>query len=387
MAGRTWTGILIALALAAPGALADQGVEDDRVVFGTHLDLSGPITFWGVPVRNGMEMAVEELNEAGGVHGRRIELIVEDTGYDPKKAVLATQKLVTRDEIFALVGAMGTPTVQASMPLVLREGLPHVFPLTAAEQMYLPFNRLKFALLPTYYHGMRSATKWMVENREKSRVCALYQDDEYGLNTVRGVRDQLAAMGLETIAETTYKRGATDFSSQIARLRAADCDLVTLGTIIRETVGAMAEARKVGWPVDFLVSQAGYAPEVAALGQQVVEGLYGVGFTPIPYYDDAGPEVRDWMTRYRERFGADASIQAVAGYMVMTIAAMGLENAGRDLTVDSFVDGLERIRGYRDIFGSAPVGFGPDRRLGAEQTFLNQVREGRWVRLTDPLSF
>ena len=133
------TGItLIAVLAAAIGPLAtaaaDQGVSDDEVVIGTHQDLSGPITFWGVPVRNGMVMAVEEINTAGGIHGRQLKLVVEDSGYDPKKAVLATQKLLNRDEIFVMAGAMGTPTVLASMPLVLRQGLAKLVKGTRSEE-------------------------------------------------------------------------------------------------------------------------------------------------------------------------------------------------------------------------------------------------------------
>jgi len=391
MTMRAWT--LMPLAAAAFALLwtapagAEQGVTDTEVVIGTHQDLSGPITFWGVPVRNGMQMAVDEINAKGGIHGRTLKLVVEDSGYDPKKAVLATQKLLTRDHIFVMAGAMGTPTVLASMPLVLRQGLPHVFPLTAAQQMYEPFDKLKFALFPPYYHGMRAGTKWMVENKGKKRVCLLYQDDEFGLNSQRGVVDELKALDLPLVAETTYKRGATDFSSQIARLKADNCDLIALGTIIRETVGAMAEARKIGWDVDFMVCQAGYAPEVALLGKDVVEGLYGVGFTPIPYYDTASEPVKAWMDSYKEKFGADANIQAAAGYAVITMTAVGLENAGRDLTADSFVKGLEQIHDYQDMFGSTPISFGPDRRLASESTFLNQIQSGRWTRVTEALSF
>lgn len=373
--------------LAAPGAFAEQGITDDEVVIGTHQDLSGPITFWGVPVKNGMQLAVEEINAKGGIHGRKLRLVVEDSGYDPKKAVLATQKLLSRDEIFVMAGAMGTPTVLASMPLVLRQGLPHVFPLTAAQQMYEPFDKLKFALFPPYYHGMRSSTKWMVEEKGKTRVCILYQDDEFGLNSYRGVVDQLEAMNMELVAETTYKRGATDYSSQIARLRAENCDLVTLGTIIRETVGAMAEARKIGWDVDFLVCQAGYAPEVVLLGKDVVEGLYGVAFTPIPYYDTASDEVKAWMDRYKATYETDANIQAAAGYSVITITALAMENAGRDLTPESFVNGVEQIQNYQDMFGSTPISFGPERRLASESTFLGQVQNGRWVTVTGTLDF
>jgi len=391
-----WTGWLIngsliavaaVVSLAAPAAHAVQGVTDDEVVIGTHQDLSGPITFWGVPVKNGMQMAVEEINANGGIYGRKLKLVVEDSGYDPKKAVLATQKMLSRDKIFIMAGAMGTPTVLASMPLVLRRGLPHVFPLTAAQQMYEPFDKLKFAMFPPYYHGMRASTKWMVEQKGKKRVCILYQDDEFGLNSYRGVVDQLKAMNMELVAETTYKRGATDYSSQIARLRSADCDLVTLGTIIRETVGAMAEARKIGWDVDFLVCQAGYAPEVVMLGKDVVEGLYGVAFTPIPYYDTANAEVKAWMDRYKAAYQTDANIQAAAGYQVITMTALAMQNAGPKLTVDTFVKGAEKIQNYKDMFGSTPISFGPKRRLASESTFLGQVQNGRWVTVTGILSF
>ncbi len=381
--------VAAALVATSTSGLADdpQGVTGTEVVIGSHQDLSGPITFWGVPVKNGMMMAAEEINAAGGVHGRTLKLLIEDSGYDPKKAVLATQKLLTRDEIFVMAGAMGTPTVLASMPLVLKKGLPHIFPLTAAEQTYEPFNPLTFAMFTPYYHSMRAGTKYMIETFDKKRPCAMHQDDEFGLNNLRGVEQQLDEMGMELVSVTSYKRGATDFSSQIARMRGDDCDVVFLATIIRETVGAMAEARKLGWNVDFLTGQAGFAPEVALLGKDVVEGLYGVGQTPIPYRDTADEAVGTWMDRYKDMFGSEANIQAVAGYNVVMLTAEGLQNAGPALTVEAFVAGLEQINGYEDIFGSAPVTFSSDNHLGNTRVFVSQIRDGRWERLTEPLLF
>jgi branched-chain amino acid transport system substrate-binding protein len=380
-------GAALVAAAAVGMAAGPQGVTDTEIVIGTHQDLSGPITFWGVPVKNGMQMAVEEINALGGIHGRKLKLVVEDSGYDPKKAVLATQKLLARDNIFIMAGAMGTPTVLATMPLVLERGLPHVFPLTAATQMYEPHDRLKFALFTPYNFAMRVGTKWFVETKGKKAVCALHQDDEFGLNVKRGVEDQLAAMGMKLVATTTYKRGATDFSSQVAKLRAANCDLVALGTVIRETVGAVGEARKIGWPVDMVGSAAAYAPEVPALGKEVVEGFYATGQTPIPYYDTASPAVRKWMDAYKSRFGTDANIQSVAGYNVVMVTAEGLKNAGRELTADTFVEGLHKIQGYKDIFGSDPIGFSKDKHLATRSAFVAQIQKGRWVPVTDHLDY
>lgn len=369
------------------GAAGPQGVTDTEIVIGSHQDLSGPIASWGVPVRNGMQMAADEINAAGGIHGRKLKLVVEDSGYDPKKAVLATQKLLSRDNIFIMAGAMGTPTVLATMPLVLQKGLPHVFPLTAATQMYEPLEKLKFSLFTPYHYMMRIGVKWMVETKGKKAVCIMHQDDEFGLNVKRGVEEQLKAMKMDLVSTTTYKRGATDYSSQIAKLRADKCDLVTLGTIVRETVGAMAEARKLGWQVDMLGSSATYAPEVAALGKEAVEGYYSAGLTPIPYYDTASPPVKKWLDAYKAKFNLDANPQVIGGYNVIMTTALGLQNAGRTLTADSFVAGLEKIKSYKDIFGSVPISFSAESHLASQSAFIAQIKNGRWVTITEHLNF
>jgi ABC-type branched-subunit amino acid transport system substrate-binding protein len=364
-----------------------QGVTDTEIVLGTHLDLGGPANAWGLPIKTGMEMAVEDANAKGGINGRKIRLVIEDSAFDPKKAVLATNKLLTHDKIFAMVGSMGTAASAASMPMVLKQGLPHLFPITPAELFSDPFHKLKFALFSPYYDDIRTGLKYVVQNRGKKRVGIMYQDDEFGANVLKGVRDQLAAMNLPLVSVTSFKRGATDFSSQIAKLKSDGADLVALGTIIRETIGAMAAARQLGWETEFLVTQAGYAPEVPMLGKQVVEGLHGSGQTPIPDPATASPELSAWLKRYEQKFGKPANVQAVVGYVVLDTALRGLENAGRDLTPDSVVAGIERMANHRNIFGTTPLTFTKDNHLGAREVFMAQIRDGKWVRLTDFMTY
>jgi len=371
-----------------PAAQAQpQGVTDSEIVLGTHLDLSGPINFWGLPVKNGMEMAVEEINGAGGIHGRKLRLLIEDMGYDPKKAVLATQKLLTRDRIFAMVGSMGTVTSAATMPMVLERGLPHLFPITPAEMFAFPYERLKFAYFAPYYDDVRTSLKYLLATKGFKRVAVMYQDDEFGANILKAVQDQLAAGGLAPASVTSFKRGATDFSSQVARMKSDGADLVVMGTVVRETVGAMTAAHTLSWKPAFLVSQAGYAPVVAALGKDFVESLYAGAMTPIPYADTASPKVLEWMRRYKARFSQEPNVEAVVGYMVIDTAAMGMRNAGRNLSADSLVAGLEQIRDYRNMFGTPPISFSPGDHLASRRTFLAQIQKGRWVALTDPMHY
>src|SRR5262249_10597968 len=135
--------------------VTNEGISASEIVIGTHQDLSGPIKVWGVPVSNGMKMAVEEINAAGGINGRKLKLMLEASGYDPKKAVLASQKMVERDKIFAMVGPMGSPTVLASQDVLFDAGVLQLFPLTAAEFTFKfdpakPQERLKFSNLLPY---------------------------------------------------------------------------------------------------------------------------------------------------------------------------------------------------------------------------------------------
>ncbi len=388
---------MVAAALLATTALAqtkttDQGISANEIVIGTHQDLSGPIKGWGVPVANGMKMAVEEINAAGGVNGRKLRLIVEDSGYDPKKAVLATQKLIEKDKVFSMIGAMGSPTVLAAQDIVLDAGVTQLFPLTAAEFTFKfdpnkPQERLKFNNLLPYVESTRAAVKYMITSRNLTKPCIMHQDDEYGKNVLDGFTSQLAAMNIKPTAITTYKRGATDFSSQIAKMKSDGCDLVVLGTVIRETIGAMAEARKIGWNVLFLGATPTNVLEVPELGKAAVEGLYAAGAFPVPYEDTSTGKVKDWLVSYKKEFNSTPNTQAVIGYNAVMTFAFYAKLAGKDLTGAKFLAAMESGKVYQDIFGSAPTKFSKTNHLASTVTSVQEVQNGRWVMVQDGLNF
>ena len=220
---------LTQLPAAAQTKVTNEGISATEIVIGTHQDLSGPIKVWGVPVSNGMKMAIEEINAAGGINGRKIKLILEDSGYDPKRAVLASQKMVERDKIFAMVGPMGSPTVLAAQDILFDAGVLQLFPLTAAEFTFKfdpakPQERLKFNNLLPYVESTRAAVKYMMEAKNFKKPCIMHQDDEYGKNVLDGFTQQLTAMKVTPASVTSYKRGASDFSAQVAKMKSDGCD-------------------------------------------------------------------------------------------------------------------------------------------------------------------
>lgn len=371
--------------LALSAAAQTPGVSRDEIVVGSIQDLSGPVAMLGAPVRDGMLMRFEEANAAGGLYGRTLRLVVEDAAYDPKKAVLAARKLLQRDRVFAFLANLGTPVVMATMPMIVEAGRAHLFPFSPHESTYAPLHPLKFQIFAPYKDYMEAATRHMVQTKGYARTCLLYQDDDYGLEVMKGVEAALQKLGKPLTERTSYKRGATDFSSQIARLRAADCDLVVLATVVRETVAAMQEARKQGWSVDMLVTASGYSAQTHELGGDAVEGLYGVSVLPHPYAEDAAPALVAWIARYRERFGTAPNVWSVMGYTVADLFVQAAQQTGPELDTERFVAALERLQTTPDIFGGPVYRFSPDDHLGNRYGRLAQIRDGRWQLLTDYL--
>ena len=375
----------LSLALLAPLAHAQttQGVSKSEITLGSIQDLSGPLAGFGKQVRFGIQLAVDEVNEQGGVHGRKLRVLFEDSGYDPRKAVLAAQKLVNQDKIFAMVGHIGTAHNMAAMPVQFEKNVINWFPVTAAREMYEPFHRLKYAFAATYYDSTRVMTPKLVKEKGAKRVCTIYQDDEFGLEVKRGGEDGLKTLGMSYVEQTTFKRGATDFSSQVARMKAANCDFVVLGTLIRETVGTIAESRKTGFNPTFLGSAGAYTDLIHKLGGKAMDGLYASHTVQHPYLDDASQPIRFWATKYKTKFNEDPTVFSVYGYMLINSFVRAAQKAGPALTTDSFIKAMDTMTIPPDIFGSAELSFGPQKRLGSNLARLSQLQNARWVVVSD----
>lgn len=370
---------LASVALTATLASAQtQGVTKNEIVLGTIQDLSGPIAGFGKQARNGMQLAADEINEQGGVNGRKIKLIVEDHAYDPKKAVLAAQKLVNQDKIFMMVGHIGTAHNMAAMPIQFEKNVINFFPITAAREMYEPFNKLKYSFAATYYDQMRYAVPKLVKEKGAKKVCTMYQDDDFGLEILKGGEAGLKTIGMDFAEKTSFKRGATDFSSQISKMQAGGCDFIVMGTLIRETIGGIATAGKLGYNPTFLGSSGAYTDLIHKLGGKAMDGFYATMTVQNPYTDEQSPAIRFWANKYKTKFNDDPTVFSVYGYSVINNFAAAAAKAGANLTTESFIKVMDTMSVPGDIFGSAPASFTATKRLGSDSSRLSQIQNGKW---------
>jgi branched-chain amino acid transport system substrate-binding protein len=368
----------------APGAMAQtvQGVTDTEIVIGTATDLSGVTAVQGVNNSNSVRLAFDEANAKGGVNGRKIHYIVEDSQYQVPRAVQAMNKLLNEDHIFFAMVNGGTPMNDAMMPMMFAKGVPNILPLTAARSMYQPYNKLKWSQFASYYDQMRAGVKYFVEQRGKKMVCAMYQDTDFGKDVLAGVNAQLEAANMKLVASTAHKPTDTDFTADMSKLRDAKCDLITMGTIVRDSTLIISTAKKMGWNVDLLGQVASYDTAVATAPGGVGEGFYSMTPALYAYPDDPRPAVQDFAKRYKAKFGIDPNFLGETGYTSAQIVLEALQRTGRDLNVDTFTKAMESIHDFHDIFGNSFT-FGPDQHHGATSAYLAVVKDGRWVPVVD----
>jgi branched-chain amino acid transport system substrate-binding protein len=254
--------------------------------------------------------------------------------------------------------------------------------------MYEPLNHLKFGLGSSYYDQIRAGLKYFIEQRGKKHVCSMAQDTDFGRDITAGVADQLKAENMTLAGETLHKPTDTDFSASVARMHDANCDILVLGTIVRDSVQIISAVTKSGWKVDMLGQAASYDEAVADMPGGASEGFYSMAPMLFVVPDHASGEAKAFVDEYRKAYGKDPNFAAQIGYTGAQLVVKAIENAGAILTPDSFVSGMESIKNFHDAFGSPTISFSPTKHQGSNESFLCQIKDGHWQTVeAEPLGY
>ena len=379
---------LAALALAACGGgeqatenTGPRGVTADKIVIGSHTDLSGGLAIWGVPMTNGQRMRYAEANAAGGIHGRQIELIVEDTQYQMPLAIKATNKLLNVDDIFLMAGSMGTPMNIALMPRMFEANVPSLFPLTAAVQMHEPLHPMKYNFYVSYRDQIRGGMAHMVEKTGVEKVCLQSVANDYGHENEVGFEQAVEELGLEVVYTGRHKTTETDFVGTATAIKNSGCEMLVLGSLIKDTILLYGAIRDAGWGGPVVSNMVSYVPEISSAANGATEGLYAAASFYVPDFQDEvdkGTWIGEWTTKYVEQFGEQPAPQSVIGYVIGDLIVRSLEQAGPDLTLDKFLAALESVESYQDAFGSPTLTLSPTKHQAGDFLNLYQVSDQKW---------
>ncbi len=373
--------LLATVPFAARGE--ETGVSDDAILFGQAAALEGPSSALGQRMRQGIVAAFTEINAKGGVHGRKLQLISRDDGYDPDRSVAQTLRLIENDKVFALIGAVGTPTAMATIPITSARNVPFIGPFTGAE--FLRDLELSNVVNIRASYGAEAEAwiKHLTEDRRFTRIGIFYQDDSFGRDGLAGVKTALARRGLELAAEGTFERNTRAVGSAWRMLRRAEPEAI----VMVGTYGPCAEfiklAHRSGFHPTFVnVSFVGANALARELGPEG-EGVIVSQVVPFPW-DRSLKLVADYQAA-QQAFDPTLAPDFVSleGYLSGRLAAAALDQAGPNPTRAGLLRVINDI-GRFDISGSL-VTVGTHAIDTPPKVFLTVIQKDGTFRAVDRL--
>jgi branched-chain amino acid transport system substrate-binding protein len=373
------TALILAIAGASFPRLADaeNGVTHHRIVLGQAAVFSGPAAQLGIQMRNGIRAYFDYVNERGGVHGRKLELVTEDDRYEAAVAPVATKKLIEQHKVFALLGYVGTPTGTEHVKVVTPAKVPLVGMFTGAEVLRVPFNRYVFHVRASYYDETEKIVEQVVSTGGR-RISVFYQADNYGEAGRMGTEIAMKKRGMQIHSTGTVERNTVKVEEAVKVIHASQPDAIVMVSQYTSCAEFIRQMKKAGSGATFYnVSFVGSKALADALGK---EGT-GVAISqvgPVPW-GTAVPVVKEYQQLAKTGGFSDYTFSAMEGFLSAKVMVEGLRSAGKNPTREGLIDALEKMN---DVdLGGFYIGYSPKNRAGSKFVDLTIIsRDGKFLR-------
>ncbi|MEO5671813.1 MAG: ABC transporter substrate-binding protein [Ramlibacter sp.] len=366
--------ILAAVAIgfgAATSSAAETGVADKQVLVGQFAAFSGPASQLGERLKVGIEAYFKSVNEKGGVNGRQLKLVTRDDGYEPEKAKVAVKGLIEQDQVFALIGAVGTPTGIAAVPILTEARVPLIGMFTGAEALREPFNRQVFHVRGSYFNETERIVQHLTSLGLK-KIAVFYQNDAYGKTGLDGVERALARRQLKPVATGTVERNSVDVAKTVDALMASQPEAIVQISAYKSCAAFIKQSRAKGFGGQFFnVSFVGSKALADELGEAGV-GVVISQVVPFPFGGSI-PIVREYQQIMGEAGHKDYDFSSMEGFLTAKVFVEGLKRAGKSPTREGLITALESIRDWD--MGGFSIRYGPKDHIGS--SFIDVTTIGR----------
>jgi branched-chain amino acid transport system substrate-binding protein len=367
----TATQLRIALALLlcliGTPALAEDGVTENKIVFGQVAALTGPAQDLGQGMRLGILAAFDEENRKGGISGRTLELKSLDDGYEPEKTVEATQKIIGEDKVFAMIGAVGTPTSKAGQPIATAAQVPFIAPFTGAEFLRNPYNRYVINVRASYFQETEAWIEHLTKDLGVSKIAILYQDDAFGLAGLEGVQRALAKRNMSLVATGTFKRNTTAVKSALLDIMKAQPEAVVTVAPYKPVAEFVRLAHQVNMDALFVaISFVGSNSLAQELGK---DGAGVIVSQVVPFPGDASlPVVAAYQKALVAEDGnAKPGFVSLEGYLAGRLVVEALKRAGGEPTREKL---LAAVSSAPIDLGGVVLNYGPTKNQGSDEVYF-----------------
>ncbi|AFG34762.1 amino acid/amide ABC transporter substrate-binding protein, HAAT family [Fervidobacterium pennivorans DSM 9078] len=364
---------------------AEVGVYNDKVVVGTFQALSGPYAVIGQEMSKGMKAYFNWINSRGGIHGRKIELIIADDQLNPAKTVVEVKRLVEQDKVFAIVGGLGTYGCLAVMDYLEQNKVPFVYQGAGTSKLVIPPKKYIFGVQPDYTLEGTLIGKYVGEIAKFKNPAIVYMNNDVGLEGYAAFKAKLEDYKMKLVVEISYNPADTDYSGLVVKLVEKNPDVIVIYGLITDTIRWIKTIRDYGLDSKIITIYPNADPSFIKLAGKYAEGVIFTGWVPLPTPDR--PEfVRDYqraISIYQQTYPKEImSSYAVAGFIAAEVFTEGLIRAGKNLTREGLVKALESFKNWNGILAK-DITWGPNLRRGKSSMYFMVVKNGQFVPLTD----
>jgi branched-chain amino acid transport system substrate-binding protein len=353
---------------------AEDGVSKDSILFGQVAALNGPAQALGQGMREGILAAFEEANRAGGINGRKFELKSIDDSYEPEKTIEATNKAIKEDKVFALVGAVGTPTSRAGQPIATAAKVPFIGPFTGAEFLRNPFNRYVVNIRASYFQETEAWVEHLTNDLGVTRIAILYQDDAFGLSGLAGVKKAMEKRNLSLVAEGTFKRNTIAIKSALLEIMKSQPQAVVTVGPYKPIATFIKLARQLKVDATFVaISFVGSDSLAQELGS---EGAGVVVSQVVPFPGDKSlPSYQSALAAVNEK--SKPGFVSLEGYLAGRLVVEAIRRIPGEPTRDAFLDAIER---EPFDLGGMKLTFSATQNQGSNQVYFTVLQSDGFFR-------
>jgi len=359
-----------------------NGITKDEILIGSSLALGGHAGYLGTQMLQGARSYIRHINDAGGIHNRKIRLIAMDDRYNPTQCLYNTQQLILEKKVFALFCYVGTPTTVRIIPLINEAQIPLVGMFTGANRLRQPVNRYLINIRASYYQETQSAVDFIVKEKKLNQVAVFYQYDEYGFDGLRGTEIALKKHGLIPVAKGSYVRGTLNIEGGLEKIIASNAQAVVMIGTYDSCAKFINLARERSFsPLFHNVSFVGSKELARRIGANG-EGVMVTQVVPPPTVTPGTsplPGVKEYIALLNASYPRrKPSFVGLEGYLNARILVEGIKRAGPDITREKFIKAIESIQKY-DLGIQNPLSFGKNDTQGLDDVYYTVIHNGELV--------
>lgn len=371
------------LAVALPTAAQQQGVTNDTITIGAHGPITGPAAYIGLAGRDGMLLAIKEINAAGGLNGRKLVAVFEDDGHSPTRALAAVKKLVEQDKVFAVMSVGGSNATVGAIDYMKEKGVPFYVSIASAPPVTWPHakNLFRGGTTETARYGELYA-EFLATSYKAKRIAIMSGREEYPRNEGDATVDKLKNwFQMAPVARVEFNIGDKDFTPQLVEVQKANPEVIAFFGNPAEAAIAMRQAKEFGLKQPFFVGSNMVDPSLVTVAKTSAEGV--TGFSLIPYLPGSkAADMVKWEAAWKKEYpnapaGRPNNFDLLA-YGDMYVLAEGAKRAGASLTTDSLIRALEGIQNYRVGPVATPRTFSTKHHIGNLALVPMVVKDGQW---------